>query len=262
MSFDDVLLETQDGVATVTFNRPNRLNAMSSAGFGRLRDVLEEIRNDDAVRALVLTGVGRGFCAGGDLNDMAAGDERSLEESTHELRSLMGAAEILRDMPKISIAAVNGPCAGAGLAIACAADIRFAGESAVFASAFLGAGLSGDFGGSWTLPRLLGEASARALYLLGERVSAVEALRLGLVTAVVSDVELRSFVNERARRAADSAPVAVAAMKANLGATWDHSFSTALDIEAVRHSECGRTWDAGEAARAFTEKRPALFRGR
>jgi 2-(1,2-epoxy-1,2-dihydrophenyl)acetyl-CoA isomerase len=174
----------------------------------------------------------------------------------------MRSSQLLREMPKVTFAAINGACAGAGLAWACAADIRYCAASAVFNTAFMTAGLSGDFGGTWTLSRIVGPARARELYLLAEKFRAPDAERLGLVSAVLPDEELLPFVRAKAERVAGFAPLTVRAIKANLNEALDVSFSTMLDREAERHIGCGRTEDAKEAAKAFLEKRQPMFRGR
>lgn len=262
MSVDDILLEISEGIGTITLNRPRQLNAMTTAGFTALLDALDGVASDDSVRVVVLTGAGRGFCAGGDLNNMANVDPRPEEEAQQELRELTRVSELLRGMGKLTIAAVNGPCAGAGFSIACAADLRYAAESAVFKTAYLDAGLSGDFGGTWTLPRLVGDAAAREMYLLCGRVTATDALRLGLVTAVVPDDELLGVVREVARAGSRRAPAAVRGIKENLDSAWRLPLEEALSSEARRHVTCGRTQDAAEAAQAFVERRQPVFTGR
>jgi 2-(1,2-epoxy-1,2-dihydrophenyl)acetyl-CoA isomerase len=262
----------EGGVATITLDRPQHMNTMSRDLLDGTLAALESAADDDAVRAVVLTGTGRAFCAGGDLQGFArrepAGDgaapgtPRGLEADVRRLRGSMRTSQLLREMPKVTFAAINGACAGAGLAWACAADIRYCAESAVFNTAFMTAGLSGDFGGTWTLPRIVGPAKARELYLLAEKFRAPEAERIGLVSAVLPDDELLPFVRARAERVAGFAPLTVRAIKANLNDALDVSFATMLDREADRHTRCGRTEDAREAARAFLEKRPPVFHGR
>jgi len=267
---DEVVRYEQDGgVATVTLNRPEHLNTMSPDLIEGALDAFERAASDDAVRAVILTGAGRGFCAGGDLGGMASrapdpasGRARPIESDIARLRSRMRTSQLLRDMPKVTIAAINGPCAGAGLAWACACDLRYAARSAVFNTAFMTAGLSGDFGGTWTLPRIVGPAKARELYLMAEKFSAAEAERLGLVTAVVDDADLLDVVRARAARAAGFAPLTLAAIKANLNDAQHMDFASLLDREAERHIRVGRTADAREAAAAFLQKRPAVFEGR
>ena len=274
-----VLYEVDGRVATITLNRPEHLNTMNEALLKEALAALEEAASDDAVRAVILTGAGRGFCAGGDLQGMAAprsasavvgatsesapnatAGERSkarpIESDIANLRRNVRTSQLLHDMPKVTFAAINGPCAGAGLAWACAADIRYCSESAVFNTAFMTAGLSGDFGGTWTLPRIVGPAKARELYLLAEKFRAADAEWLGLVSAVLD------FVRAKAERVAGFAPLTLNAIKANLNDGLDLNFSTQLDHEAERHVRMGRTEDAKEAAKAFLEKRPGVFVGR
>src|SRR5215472_13961386 len=266
-----VRYEVEAGVATMAADRAQHMNTMSRELLDGTLAALEAAADDDAVRAVILTGTGRAFCAGGDLQGFAqrepAGDgaapgaPRGLEADVRRLRGYMRTSQLLREMPKVTFAAINGACAGAGLAWACAADIRYCAASAVFNTAFMTAGLSGDFGGTWTLSRIVGPARARELYLLAEKFRAPEAERLGLVSAVVPDGELLPFVRGRAERVAAFGPLAVQAIKANLNDALDLGFAAMLDREAERHIACSRTEDAREAARAFLEKRPPVFRG-
>ncbi|HZT64373.1 MAG TPA: enoyl-CoA hydratase-related protein [Acidimicrobiales bacterium] len=270
MSEDEVLYEVDGPVATITLNRPDRLNTMNHTLLEAALAALEEAAGDNRVRALILTGAGRAFCAGGDLQGMAAGGGspglagggRSVETDVGALRRHMRTSQLLREMPKLTIAAINGACAGAGLAWACAADVRYASNTAVFNTAFMTAGLSGDFGGTWNLPRIVGPAVARELYLTAEKFGADEAERIGLVSKVVAPDELMGVARAKAERAAGFAPLTFAAIKANLNDSADVSFSEMLDREAARHIRCGRTEDAREAAAAFLEKRQPVFKGR
>lgn len=265
---DAVRYETEGPVATVTLNRPDRLNIMTTELLDEALAALERAADDAAVRVVVLTGEGRAFCAGGDLRAMAAGQAggvvsgESASAGTGVLRRAMRSSQLLRDMPKVTIAAINGACAGAGLAWACACDLRYCADTAVFTTAFLSVGLSGDFGGTWTLPRIVGPAKARELYLLSERFGSDEARQMGLVTRSFSADQLMGAVREVASRLAAAPPVALLAMKANLNDSESTSFAHHLDLEAERHIRCGLTEDAREAAGAFLEKRTPVFRGR
>jgi 2-(1,2-epoxy-1,2-dihydrophenyl)acetyl-CoA isomerase len=252
------------GVATITLARPEHMNTMSGPLLDQTMAALESAAEDDAVRAVILTGTGRAFCAGGDLQGFARpeGASRTLQADIARLRGYMRSSQLLREMPKVTFAAINGACAGAGLAWACAADIRYCAASAMFNTAFMTAGLSGDFGGTWTLPRIVGPAKARELYLLAEKFRAEDAERIGLVSAVLPDDELMPFVRARAERVAGFAPLTLQAIKANLNDAMELGFSAMLDREADRHTRCGRTEDAREAASAFLEKRPPVFHGR
>ncbi len=256
------LLETHaDGVATLTLNRPDRLNALSETMVASLCEALPRLNLDPNVGAIVLTGAGRGFCAGGDVKRMAA-TEQGVEERQEGLRWRHESIRLLRTMGKIVIAAVNGPAAGAGLSLALACDLRLAARSARFRTAFAAVGFSGDFGGSWSLTRLVGTAKARELYYLNPLIDAEEALRLGLVTRVVDDDALASDAHSMAASLAQGPRVAFAYMKRNLHAAETEPLQTVLDMEALGQARTGMTEDHKEAARAFVEKRAPVFHGR
>ena len=229
-----VLLEQSGGIAEVTLNRPTKLNALSIGLLEELLDVLLRVADEPAVRVVVLSGAGRAFSAGGDRNDPDDPWGAGLEEDTALLRRLMESARLLHEMPKITVAAVNGPCAGGALALACACDLRFAAASARFTTAFTKVGLSGDFGGTWTLSRIVGPAKARELYLLADVIDATEAHRIGLVSAVVEDDDLLPHVRRQAERLAEAAPGALVAMKQNLNDALRLRFDELLDREAER----------------------------
>ena len=257
----DLLETVEDGVAVLTLNRPDRLNALSEEMVRGLCDALPRLGADPAVGAIVLTGAGRGFCAGGDVKRMAA-TEQTMEERQEGLRWRHDSVRLLRTIGTVVIAAVNGPAAGAGLSIALACDLRIAGQSARFRTAFAGVGFSGDFGGSWSLTRLVGTAKAREMYYLNPQLDAAEALRLGIVTEVVEDGALMRETMAIARRIADGPRVAFSYMKRNLHAAETEPMGTVLDMEAAGQARTGTTEDHKEAARAFVEKRAPVFRGR
>jgi 2-(1,2-epoxy-1,2-dihydrophenyl)acetyl-CoA isomerase len=237
---------------------------MTDALLEALLATLEKAADDEDVRVVILGGAGRAFCAGGDLAEGVGGGvggAGGVESAVGNLRRYMRTAQLLHEMPKPTIAAIRGACAGAGLSLACAADLRYASTSAVFNTAFLGVGLSGDFGGTWTLTRIVGTARAREAYLLAERFGADEAERIGLVSKVVPDDELMDEVTAIAQRLAAAAPIALRSIKANLNDALRLDFPAALDREADRHIRSGRTDDAREATDAFLEKRPPVFRG-
>src|SRR5215471_4590057 len=197
------LLETkEDGIAWLTLNRPDRLNAFSPAMLLGLGEALQRLGGDASVGAIVVTGAGRGFCAGGDVKTMASRASQSFEERVEGLRRLHQLPLLLRTIPKIVIAMVNGPAVGAGLGLAMACDLRIAGRSARFGTGFAGVGYSGDFGGSWTLTRLVGTAKARELYFLGDIIDSTTAASLGLVNRVVEDEALQDETRALARRIA------------------------------------------------------------
>ncbi len=259
----DIIEAISDGVATLTLNRPDRLNALSATITDALLEALPRLAADPAVGVIVLTGAGRAFCAGGDVKRMAGDpDERSAPDAVQKLRAKMEISRLLHEIPKPTIAMVNGPAAGAGLAMALACDLRIAGESARFVTAFAKVGFSGDFGGSYFLSKLIGTGKARELYFTAEPLNAAHALALGIVNRVVPDVELSPATMEFARKLAGGPRIALGLMKKNFNAAETGSLAQLLDLEAQRQVETGRTEDHKEAARAFVEKRAPVFRGR
>jgi 2-(1,2-epoxy-1,2-dihydrophenyl)acetyl-CoA isomerase len=254
----------EDGIATLTFNRPERMNALSTPIMEGLLHRLPRLAGDAAVKVVVLTGAGRAFCAGGDVKSMAegGGEERSAAEATARPRSRMEVSRILHELPKPTIAMINGPAAGAGLALALACDLRIAGTSARLVTAFVKVGFSGDFGGSYFLTKLVGTAKARELYLTGRAVDADDALTLGLVNRVVPDDQLHNATMELARSLAQGPSIALSLMKRNLSYAESGGLAELLDMEAAHQVQTGRTEDHREAANAFVEKRPPIFVGR
>ncbi len=257
----DLLEATADGVAVLTLNRPDRLNALSEEMLAGLCEALPRLGADPAVGAIVLTGAGRGFCAGGDVKRMTEA-EQTMEQRHEALRWRHESVRLLRTIGTVVIAAVNGPAAGAGLSLALACDLRLAARSAVFRTAFAAVGFSGDFGGSWSLTRLAGTAKAREMYYLNTPVDAAEAERLGLVTRVVEDADLMPAAMAMAGQIAAGPRVAFAYMKRNLHAAETEPLQTVLDMEALGQARTGTTEDHREAAQAFVDKRAPVFRGR
>jgi 2-(1,2-epoxy-1,2-dihydrophenyl)acetyl-CoA isomerase len=257
------LIETiENGIATLTFNRPERLNALSTPIMQGLLDGLPRLAGDPTVKVVILTGNGRAFCAGGDVKSMAEGGvRRSAPEATAHLRSRMEVSRILHELPKPTIAMINGPAAGAGLALALACDLRIAGTSARLVTAFVKVGFSGDFGGSYFLTRLIGTARARELYFTGRPVDADEASRLGLVNRVVPDDQLHDATMELAQSLAQGPQIALSLMKRNMNCAENAGLAELLDMEAVHQVQTGRTEDHREAAKAFVEKRAPIFTG-
>lgn len=254
----------RDGVAVVTLNRPEAMNTMTPEMLDDTLQSLEEVATDDTVRVVILTGAGRAFCAGGDLKRGPGGSVAGgapLASQVARLRRFMSSSQLLREMPKVTIAAINGACAGAGFSWACAADLRIMSEDARMSTAFRNAGLSGDFGGTWLLPRIVGSGIARDLYLRSEPIDAQRALAIGLVSEVVPAATVLERSIEIAGQLADSSPLALPAIKANLNDGDSSSFAEALDHEARRHSQLVASGDATEAANAFTDKRPPLWAG-
>jgi 2-(1,2-epoxy-1,2-dihydrophenyl)acetyl-CoA isomerase len=261
----ELLEQIKDGVALLTMNRPDRLNALTETMLDALLEALPRLAADPNVGVVVLTGAGRGFCAGGDVKAMAEGREMAgdtLEERAQGLRDKMETSRMLHEMPKPTIAMVRGAAAGAGLSLALACDLRVAGESAKFATAFARVGYSGDFGGSYYLTQLVGTAKARELYYTAELVDARQALALGLVNRVVPDDRLEEETLTLAGKIARGPRVAYRYMKRNLNAAESGTLKELLDLEAWHHTRTGQTDDHKEAAKAFVEKREPTFKGR
>jgi 2-(1,2-epoxy-1,2-dihydrophenyl)acetyl-CoA isomerase len=258
----DLLETTEDGIAWLTLNRPDRLNAFSPSMLLALGEALQRLGGDGGVGAVVITGAGRGFCAGGDVKTMPARAAQGFEERVEGLRRMHQVPVLLRTMPKVVIAMVNGPAVGAGLGLAMACDLRIAGHSARFGTGFAGVGYSGDFGGSWTLTRLVGTAKARELYFLGDIIDAEKSQELGLVNRVVEDEELHKATTAMARRIAGGPRIAYGYMKRNLFAAETEPFAAVLEMEAVHQARTAMTEDHLEASRAFAEKRRPVFKGR
>ncbi len=265
---EDLLARIEDGVAVLTMNRPQARNAMSGAMLEAMQRYLAEFELDPQVKCVVLTGAGKGFCAGGDVKGMAAkGDgapsEMTLDGAIHRQRvSQRGTAGKLHKMPKPTIAALPGAAAGAGLALAMACDLRIMADTAIMTTAFARVGFSGDYGGTYFMSQLVGSAKARELYFLSERVSAEEALRLGLTNWVVPRQELEAKMMEVAKRLAAGPTVAYRYMKENLNRALAGEVDDCLDLEATHHIHTGLTEDHREAAKAFVDKREPTFKGK
>jgi 2-(1,2-epoxy-1,2-dihydrophenyl)acetyl-CoA isomerase len=247
-----VLTSVRDGVAWITLNRPDRLNALNRSLMFTLLAELEALMADADVRVLVITGAGRAFCAGGDVHNLdEVTGQGPMPERAARLRQVARIAETLYDGPKPVIAAVNGACAGAGLSIAAAADFRIAAAGAVFTTAFLAVGVSGDMGAPWSLTRILGAARARQLFLECGRFDAQQALAMGLVDAVVPREELEAEVARRAARIAAWSPAAVAAVLANFRDAVVTDFGTFLDRESLRQVQTQSTPESRRAVEGF-----------
>jgi len=257
-------LERDGALAVITLDRPEVLNAFDEALTNALALAIDDVAADAAVRAVVITGAGRGFSAGQDLRDrflkVAAGEELELgNELRRRYHPLIAAIRIMR---KPVVAAVNGVVAGAGLGIAVACDIRVASSSASFRAAWTRVGLVPDAGSAYFLPRIVGWGRATDMILTGEPVSADEALRIGLVTRVWSDAEFADKWREYAHGLASGATEAYALSKEGLNAAWDRDFASFLELESSLQDRAGRTSDYAEGVRAFTSKTPARFEGR
>ncbi|HEX4711913.1 enoyl-CoA hydratase [Phenylobacterium sp.] len=266
---EDLLADFDAGVLTLTLNRPQARNAMSGAMNQALGRQLAAAELDPEVKCVVLTGAGQGFCAGGDVKGMAernagrGGRAATLDEAIHAQRlDQRATAGKLFKMPKPTIAALPGAAAGAGLSLALACDLRIMARTAIMTTAFAKVGFSGDYGGTYFLSQLVGAAKARELYYLSDRLSAEEALGLGLANWVVEADELQAKTREIAGRLARGPTVAYRYMKENLNRALGGEVGECMDLEATHHVHCGQTHDHREAAKAFVEKREPVFEGR
>lgn len=264
----DLLATLDGGVLTLTLNRPQARNAMSGEMNAALAQQLAWAELERSVKCVVLTGAGQGFCAGGDVKGMdsrnsGGGEPVTIDQAIHAQRvNQRATAGKLFKMPKPTIAALPGPAAGAGLSLALACDLRIMASTAIMTTAFGRVGFSGDYGGTYFLTQLVGSAKARELYYLSERVSAEEALGLGLTNWVCEPDELAAKAREIALRLASGPTVAYRYMKENLNRAMSGEVDDCLDLEATHHVHCGQTDDHKEAAKAFVEKRQPVFSGR
>jgi enoyl-CoA hydratase/carnithine racemase len=262
-TFAPLVLESRrDGVSTLALNRPERLNALNSALGQALLDALNGLAQDAAVRAVVLTGAGRGFCAGGDIDVLRKARER---EDVTEVEALLKLGKhiilAIATMPKPVIAAVNGPAAGAGANLALACTARIASEHASFTQSFARIGLFPDFGGTYFLPRLVGPALAAELMLSAETLPAADALRIGLLSRVVSHDRLEAETALLADRLAAAPPIVARGIKQALCLDDRQQLERALDEEIRWQVTCFRSQDCLEGLHAFFEKRPPRFQG-
>lgn len=270
---DQFLFELRDGVAWLTLNRPDSMNAMAPDMMRDFEEALRRCAGDDEVRAVVLTGAGdRAFCAGGDVKAMASrgdgggrgdGSQPTLDGRIEALlRGMNATSLVLHTMPKPTVAAINGYAMGAGLSLALACDLRTMADSAQLGTAFAGVALAGDYGGTWFMTRLVGAGKARELYFLNDRVPADRALELGLVNWVFPKAELSDRTHEIAARLASGPTKTLGMMKTSLVVAEHASLEESLRTEAKHQIVSGTTEDHREAAKAFVEKRKPNFVGR
>ena len=261
------LLETfHDGIATLTINRPQSRNSMTTEVMQGLSEAMPRLANDPAVRLVVLTGAGGAFCAGGDVKGFVnkePGSANSLpfEQNVNLLRASMEVSRWLHEMPKPTLAVISGPAAGAGLSLALACDLRIAADDAKLTTAFSKIGLSGDFGGSYFLNHLVGAAKAREMYFTGEVVLGAQAVLIGLVNRSVPKDQLAQAAQAWALELAALPTLAIGYMKRNLNAGLRGSLSEVLDLEAIHMIRTFETEDHKAAAIAFVEKKLPRFQG-
>ncbi len=262
MESDSVLYSTEAAVATITLNRPDRLNALDDKMRRALSERFESVRREEGIRAVVLTGAGRGFSSGGDIREMAdlktghhSAPFRNFLEAGNEL------IRLIRRLPKPVLASVNGPAAGAGMNLALACDLRIASQQATFAQSFVKVGLHPDWGGTYFLPRMIGHGRAMEMFLLGEPVTAEEAHRLGLVNEVVPQERLAEATRRLALRLAEAPPLPIALLKAELYSRQNTELHLALESEVASQMKCFDSEDSMEGLRAFLEKRKPKWKG-
>src|SRR5471030_248254 len=262
MTYQTILLGKADGLATVTLNAPDKLNAVSRKMIGELKNCWEELAADASVRAVLLTGAGRGFCAGADLADPDRDMSATADAGAALDKFFNPVIRLMRALPKPIVAAVNGVAAGVGMSFAMASDIAVAGKSASFLQAFARIGLLPDGGSTWFLPRLVGDQRARALAMLAPQIGAQQAKDWGLIWDVVEDAELMPKATEIARKLADGPTLALARIKEALNQAGGNDLSHQLDLERDSQRVLGKTEDFKEGVMAFLAKRKAEFKGK
>ncbi len=259
---EPILARVENRVATLTFHRPGKLNALNEELIHLALHNLRLWADDPQVGAIVVTGSGRAFCAGGDVSAMAEDHGRSLEQSVDRLRDWQELSWAIYKHPKVTIAAVNGFAMGAGLGICLSCDLRIASDQAKFGTAYAKVGFGGDFGTTWLLTHYAGAPKAKELLFLAEMFDAAEAHRLGLVNRVVPQDQLEQETRGVAERIAHGPLTSFRYMKANVNFAGSTDYRTMLDREAETHTRCGQTEDHKEGVRAFIEKRSPKFTGR
>lgn len=273
---DSVLSRIENGVQIVTLNRPEVMNAMDTEMGGRLDEILQVAALDPDARVVVITGSGRGFCAGGNMKNLGTPDEsdplaakwgrdpiwNSMEMRSARLRRSALTPYLLHTMGKPTIAMIHGPVVGAGMSLALACDFRLASPDATFNSGYLNRGLSGDFGANYFVTSVLGPAKAREFLFFPRAVPADEAQRMGLITRMVPEGKLEDEVMAMARKLADGPPIAMGHLKENINSAANDVPQVAFDIEARNFVRCLQTEDCKEAVASFLERRKAVFKGR
>jgi len=263
MAYQTILFEVSDAIARLTLNRPERLNSFNTVMHSEVRDALASLSRDGSARVLILTGAGRGFCAGQDLGDRVVAPDGAAPDLGESIESFYKPLILgLRRLPLPVIAAVNGVAAGAGANIALACDLVIAARSANFIQSFSRIGLVPDCGGTWFLPRLVGHARAMGLALLGDKLPAEQAVQWGLIWRCVDDGQLAEEVEAIARHLAAAPTRGLARTKQAMLSSWGHALEQQLDVERDYQQELGRSADYAEGVAAFMQKRSPRFSGR
>ncbi len=263
MTWEYVLLDKKDKVATLTLNRPDKYNAFAGRMREEILEAVEDANADPAVHVVVITGAGKAFCSGGDVNEFVSGTSQALSRTSPSERYTMHKVILtINSGGKPFIAAVNGVAAGGGCNLALACDIRIASEKARFGQVFIRRGAFPDWGGIYFLPRLVGYSKAAELFFTGDLVDAPEALRIGLVNHMVSPEELMPYAYELARKIANNAPIPIALTKRGLQNYHTMDLNQALDFESYALEMCRNSEDFMEGFKSFLEKRNPLFKGK
>ena len=262
--WDHFRLEIAAGVATITLNRPEKLNALTFESYADLRDLFGEIPLREDVRSVLLAGEGRGFCSGGDVEEIIGELQKMAPDELLEFTRMTGATiRAMRDCPIPIVASIHGVAAGAGSVLALASDFRLLGHSASFAFLFTRVGLAGaDMGSAYLLPRIVGFGRATELLMLGDKVSAERALQIGLATELVADEDLAARSRELAQRLADGPALAYATTKALLTRELDMDLASSIELEASTQALLMLSHDHREFYRAWSEKRPPQWKGK
>ena len=264
MEFEKMNLEVEGGIATLTINNPDKLNAMSTEMWGDIRKILEEIHGNDDIRVFVITGVGRAFCSGSDVSGRLAVKLEGTGPKPSQSELLEGTGYVAHYFRKLDvpiIAAVNGAAAGAGLSMTLLSDIKIASETARFCAAWVRVGLVGDLGATWLLPQVVGSSKAIEMLCTGDIYSAREALEMGLVSKVVPPDELMPTVKEMAAKLANGPAVSIKLQKRAVYKSFQNDLAGQLVFESFAQATCRQTEDHREGVRAFMEKRKAEFKG-
>lgn len=262
MGFNSIEFDVNEGVATLKLNRPRALNSFTREMHAEVREAMQQTAGDNSIRCLVITGEGRGFCAGQDLGDRAVSNDQGVPDLGESVKKNYNPLiQSIMNLPKPVICAVNGVAAGAGSSIALACDIVLAARSASFIQAFCKIGLIPDSGGTWNLPRAVGLARAKGLAMLGDRLSAEMAEDWGLIWKCVDDDDLQQEAHKMARHFASQPTVALGRIKKLLHESASNTLNTQLDLEQQAMQTLGQSEDYREGVAAFIEKRPPLFKG-